>query len=899
MGILYPPIVDTYIPAFVDNCKINFTIPVLNSLQEMYEAMIAVSIVDQKTNQSIFAKGVLLCSFDPKTNIIQIPSDFLSAVQINRYYKVQLKFISANISKDLMKSNTTHEPESSDWIVRASTYCSEWSTVCLIKRISLPNLQINDWLSGALIDPSDSLTWEDRNGIFTGKLFFEDKNETETLKSFRIIVKHEDNVVIDSGIQYTGGNSDPNSFNYISNYFFQDGEKYFFQIKCTTQNNYVFTRSNTFIVKYNDDIGIVLPSETEVIAETDEENGRIKVSILNTQEGFLGNFVIRRTSNKSDYTYWEDVFVTLYNDPVSLKYIWYDYTVENGVIYKYCVQGIKEIEDVLVRGAPLESDLCLAYFESTFLISDGVQLNIKYNSQVSSLSKVVQETKIETIGSKYPFIRKNGRVGYREFSLSGLITLHMDTIEKPFSVKDSLQRENSEVSGNEEKPLFTTKEDLYNYSKRDEIRKKEKDLFDNYQIDKNINDYNDTIYEKKFRDKVLDFLQNNQVKLFKSATEGNILVKLMQVNLTPETTLGRYLYNFSCIATEIEEYSITNCDTFNIQSIGKYEKYVFQSERRNFFGQYNKTSKEDISLDTIVAKKYKNKVNDFSIQNNFKYFNYLQIIFEDKPKKYYIKGQPFIGYLLYLDQKPFYVNSSGFLELSGEDIKINSVRILAAEKNVLINYNAVFETGENTQKHLLGNLSYHIALGQINGVFKYEDTLKKHLQRKYYFDNGKNYQNLNAIHSLTIEALPGTVFYINDFKDIDEAKTKYYNRHIVGSTGILSFYDETIDINIQKSIINNFYFSGLHFIKLSPSQINKAPFVNGFIDYQEIEKDKVFTSVDEINNPVANMVYKTNDNKRHIYYNLNWYEIDDNNDIQIDTEAIITYLFVKEKGVYK
>ena len=40
-----------------------------------------------------------------------------------------------------------------------------------------------------------------------------------------------------------------------------------------------------------------------------------------------------------------------------------------------------------------------------------------------------------------------------------------------------MQRENNEVLDNEEKPLFTTKEDLYNYSKRDEIRKKEKDLF--------------------------------------------------------------------------------------------------------------------------------------------------------------------------------------------------------------------------------------------------------------------------------------------------------------------------------------------------------------------------------------------------------------------------------------
>ena len=47
------------------------------------------------------------------------------------------------------------------------------------------------------------------------------------------------------------------------------------------------------------------------------------------------------------------------------------------------------------------------------------------------------------------------------------------------------------------------------------------------------------VYEKFFRDKVREFLQNSNVKLFRSPTEGNFLVKLMNVNYSPNQSLGR------------------------------------------------------------------------------------------------------------------------------------------------------------------------------------------------------------------------------------------------------------------------------------------------------------------------------------------------------------------------
>jgi hypothetical protein len=47
------------------------------------------------------------------------------------------------------------------------------------------------------------------------------------------------------------------------------------------------------------------------------------------------------------------------------------------------------------------------------------------------------ESKIDTIGSKHPFIFRNGNVNYKEFPISGLISYFMDE-EELFITKNEL-----------------------------------------------------------------------------------------------------------------------------------------------------------------------------------------------------------------------------------------------------------------------------------------------------------------------------------------------------------------------------------------------------------------------------------------------------------------------------
>ena len=63
-------------------------------------------------------------------------------------------------------------------------------------------------------------------------------------------------------------------------------------------------------------------------ATPDNENGRIKIELVsNTDDNFLGNFTIRRTSSKNDFHIWEDIKTVAYLLDTKLEYTWYDTTV--------------------------------------------------------------------------------------------------------------------------------------------------------------------------------------------------------------------------------------------------------------------------------------------------------------------------------------------------------------------------------------------------------------------------------------------------------------------------------------------------------------------------------------------------------------------------------------------
>ena len=77
-------------------------------------------------------------------------------------------------------------------------------------------------------------------------------------------------------------------------------------------------------------------------------------------------------------------------------------------------------------------------FEDAFLFDGEKQLKIRFNPKVSSFKTTRLENKTDTIGSRYPFIFRNGVVGYKEFPIAGLISYKMDDNELFIHHKDDI-----------------------------------------------------------------------------------------------------------------------------------------------------------------------------------------------------------------------------------------------------------------------------------------------------------------------------------------------------------------------------------------------------------------------------------------------------------------------------
>lgn len=201
-----------------------------------------------------------------------------------------------------------------------------------------------------------------------------------------------------------------------------------------------------------------------------------------------------------------------------------NFLIESGEKYKYGF--LKEEDSTIQMASGYDVYDIKADYEHMFLYDGERQLKIKFNPKVSSFKTTVLESKQDTLGGKYPFFFRNGNTEYKEFSISGLISYLSD-----------------------DQKLFTT---LENSSNNEHVRTKTKseETVDDFSSSTDLT--SDNVYaERKFREQVLDWLNNGQVKIFKSPTEGMIMVRLMNVSLTPNDQLGRMLYTFNCTAYEV------------------------------------------------------------------------------------------------------------------------------------------------------------------------------------------------------------------------------------------------------------------------------------------------------------------------------------------------------------
>lgn len=265
----------------------------------------------------------------------------------------------------------------------------------------------------------------------------------------------------------------------------------------------------------------------------DKDKGCVSLSIDRNNSAISlwnGEWIIGRSSSKDPNNI---IYLnTIYKQPGYGDFVlnfFQDYTIEQGVAYNYYAYN---------GHLGVSCNVDNVDFEHMFLFDGERQLCIKYNPKVASFKTTILETKIDTIGGKYPFFFRNGNVGYKEFSISGLISITMDENGGFLSAAAGNQKNRSETPGyaewNSNFPTNLTSDNFYK--------------------------------ERDFKLKVLEWLTDGKPKLFRSPSEGNYIVRLMNVSLSPNDTLGRMLHTFNCTAYEIADYNEENLRLYGFYS---------------------------------------------------------------------------------------------------------------------------------------------------------------------------------------------------------------------------------------------------------------------------------------------------------------------------------------------
>lgn len=402
-----------------------------------------------------------------------------------------------------------------------------YSSVGVFKYTNKPTIEISGLSTGEI------------GNLYTYTGIYENDDTTEKVYSYRFYVEENKThtIIADSGILLHNSSLDTQSnASYDTWVLSEELDKntiYTIRYEVTTVNGY----TDAFIADIvNNELMDTSLSNCTILTEADFNNGRIfvKISSPSVITG-RGGFVVSRADSKDNFKSWRNVRVfTLTGNAVLPEELWVDYTVEQGVSYIY---GLQRFNSAGFYGTRLMSqEPILADFEDIFLYDGQRQLKVRFNPKISSLKNTVLETKVDTIGGQYPFIFRNGNICYKEFPISGLISYLSDPDELFMSnIKLGLANDNL-------RHRHSTAADVAYLNP----------------TNSNCLDAINIAAERNFKLEVLKWLTNGEIKLFRSPTEGNYIIRLMNTSLSPNDTLGRMIHTFSSTAYEVADCNFEN-----------------------------------------------------------------------------------------------------------------------------------------------------------------------------------------------------------------------------------------------------------------------------------------------------------------------------------------------------
>lgn len=453
-------------------------------------------------------------------------ADAVSQFKVGQFYRIQLAYEDDN-------GNPNSIPD-----------IGYYSSVGIAKYTAVPKVFIEGMTTAAT-----------NKHLYTYSCRYEQTDATEKLYSSYLVMRNnEGEEVYNSGvIKHSFGND---TLPHIAHETFlipfdiEFGKIYRLCWYVTTVNDLV-TRTEEYRIMMTNNGGVEFEGVTDLVvrAISNYSRGTVDVMFIHKNPSILtlkGMYRISRSVYQEPYE-WQFISTLFCTNNLISDICIPDYTVEQGKTYIYCIQQYNNSEPPLVSNRSVSAPVTVD-FEDFYLIDADRQLKIRYNPKISSMKNTVVETKMNTIGSKYPYYVRSGVVDYKEFSLSGLVTYHMDDDEDfikwtdlGFKQRTFVRSNSNGILNEEEMPSFSL-------------------------TSKNI------LAERLFKLEVLDWLNNGKPKILKSPTEGNYLVILSGVSMTPNETLGRMLHTFSCQAAEIGR-----CDYATLASYGFFEERQYDA----------------------------------------------------------------------------------------------------------------------------------------------------------------------------------------------------------------------------------------------------------------------------------------------------------------------------------
>lgn len=546
---IYPPIVENVLPAqslSQTEIKIPFQLSPFNTPDDLYKrsdkigVMVWIRLLKKKTGLETDYDRKFWVNVDPTDSTFKDENTNFSTLTLS----VENGVYSFPIGLTAQSSGTTLDlsayidcifsiqlrvisKEYQQLDQNKEQWMSEWSKQCLFKIIPEVSLKISSFSDN---NPSQ-FTYKSQTQHLSGKIQFLDREKnpiesTEQLKNYsftllRKIPGSSTEILLE---EYKSNDIINNQINYIIKTHFGFLSTYKIKISIETINGYKeeYYYDNLKFSDYNPYMPLAVNTSEVTL---DKENNNIEV-VFNFNEFPPMNtkMAIRRREGNSDM--WEDIGI-YENEDKQLKIK--DYLIEDGKTYTYCVEFCYDNR----RGSIDEngySEKIVAAFEDMSLIGKEQEVfHIKYNPNISNFQIRVADFVTETFG-KYPFVRRNGNMRYKTFPIGGTIYID-DNITLTQSINT----------------VMNTSDIQQNTSV---LSVKEKEF----------------ISQKKFRDQIMDFLYDGEIKLFKSPTEGNMLVRLTDISFSPRQELGRMIYDFAATATEIDDYSLDNCKKYGIIS---------------------------------------------------------------------------------------------------------------------------------------------------------------------------------------------------------------------------------------------------------------------------------------------------------------------------------------------